>query len=84
MGSGRDEKLSEELRDLDEKEKSSDGPHDEINSVDFIDRTNDSVDFGGEKSLPPPPQLTEAEEKKLYRKIDMRYVSSLSIQVESY
>lgn len=38
----------------------------------------DEFDFGGERSLPPPPTLTAEEEHKLYRKIDTRCVFSLS------
>lgn len=38
-----------------------------------------SYDFGGETSLPPPPTLTEAEEKKLWRKIDARLMPILAL-----
>ena len=36
-------------------------------------------DFGGESSLPPPPILTEAQERKLYRKIDVRLMLILTL-----
>jgi len=36
------------------------------------------VDFGGESSLPPPPELTPEQEKKLWRKIDYRLMPILS------
>ena len=32
----------------------------------------DFYDFGGASALPPPPQLSPEEERKLYRKIDWR------------
>lgn len=37
------------------------------------------VDFGGESLLPPPPKLTPEQEKKLYRKIDLRLMPILSL-----
>ncbi|KAJ7282851.1 MFS general substrate transporter [Mycena rebaudengoi] len=37
------------------------------------------VDFGGEASLPPPPDLTAEEERKLWRKIDLRLAPILSL-----
>lgn len=35
--------------------------------------------FAGESDLPPPPELTTAEEKALYRKIDIRLMPILSL-----
>ncbi|KAK0213610.1 MFS general substrate transporter [Armillaria fumosa] len=35
--------------------------------------------FGGEATLPPPPELTEEQEKKLWRKIDLRLMPILSL-----
>ncbi len=35
--------------------------------------------FGGEATLPPPPALTEEQEKKLWRKIDLRLMPILSL-----
>ncbi|EJD01969.1 MFS general substrate transporter [Fomitiporia mediterranea MF3/22] len=35
--------------------------------------------FGGDSTLPPPPDLTPEQEKKLYRKIDLRLMPILSI-----
>jgi hypothetical protein len=36
-------------------------------------------DFGGESTLPPPPDLTPEQEKKLWRKIDLRLMPILSL-----
>lgn len=36
-------------------------------------------DFGGDSTLPPPPELSLEEEKQLYRKIDLRLLPILSI-----
>ncbi|TDL18250.1 MFS general substrate transporter [Rickenella mellea] len=38
-----------------------------------------ALDFGGDSTLPPPPSLTLGEEKKLYRKIDLRLMPILSL-----
>ena len=38
-----------------------------------------SVDFGGESSLPPPPTLTPEQERKLWRKVDLRLMPILSL-----
>jgi hypothetical protein len=38
-----------------------------------------TIDFGGDSKLPPPPQLTAEQEKKLWRKIDMRLMPILSL-----
>ncbi|KAJ7693398.1 MFS general substrate transporter [Mycena rosella] len=40
---------------------------------------DNSFDFGGESSLPPPPSLTAEEERKLWRKIDLRLMPILSL-----
>ena len=37
------------------------------------------LDFGGDSELPPPPELTEAEERQLYRKIDLRLMPILAL-----
>jgi len=37
------------------------------------------LDFGGDSTLPPPPKLTPEEEKRLYRKIDLRLMPILSL-----
>ncbi|KAJ7160893.1 MFS general substrate transporter [Mycena filopes] len=37
------------------------------------------LDFGGESTLPPPPNLTAEEERKLWRKIDLRLMAILSL-----
>ncbi|KAF7315948.1 MFS general substrate transporter [Mycena indigotica] len=36
-------------------------------------------DFGGESKLPPPPQLTPEEERRIWRKVDLRLMPILSI-----
>ncbi len=35
------------------------------------------IDFCGDSTLPPPPTLTLEEEKKIYRKIDLRIMPIL-------
>lgn len=37
------------------------------------------VDFGGDSTLPPPPQLTAEEERRLWRKVDLRLLPILSL-----
>ena len=37
------------------------------------------MDFGGDTSLPPPPQLTPEQERKLWRKIDMKLMPILTL-----
>lgn len=39
----------------------------------------EKLNFGGETSLPPPPQLSPEEEKRLWRKIDTRLMPILAI-----
>ena len=39
----------------------------------------EAVNFGGEDDLPSPPQLSEAEEKKLWRKIDLKLLPILTL-----
>ncbi|CAL1714050.1 unnamed protein product [Somion occarium] len=39
----------------------------------------DVYDFGGDTTLPPPPKLTPEQEKKLWRKIDMRLMPILTL-----
>ena len=41
--------------------------------------SDEAFDFGGDSTLPPPPDLTPEQVKKLYRKIDMRLLPILSI-----
>jgi hypothetical protein len=42
------------------------------------------LDYGGDSSLPPPPVLTAAEEHKLYRKLDLRYVCRSGVLYEAH
>ncbi|KAF8507520.1 MFS general substrate transporter [Hysterangium stoloniferum] len=37
------------------------------------------LDFGGDSTLPPPPELTAEEEHRLYRKLDLRLMPILSL-----
>ena len=37
------------------------------------------VDFGSDSKLPPPPQLTLEQEKKLYRKVDLWLMPILTL-----
>jgi sugar phosphate permease len=37
------------------------------------------TDFGGDSSLPPPPTLSLEEERRLYRKLDIRLMPILSL-----
>jgi hypothetical protein len=39
----------------------------------------DKYDFGGESQLPPPPTLSKEEERKLWRKIDLRLMPMLCL-----
>ncbi|KAJ7739082.1 MFS general substrate transporter [Mycena maculata] len=41
--------------------------------------SSEHLDFGGESTLPPPPTLTAEEERKLWRKIDLRLMPILSL-----
>ncbi|PPQ68016.1 hypothetical protein CVT24_002925 [Panaeolus cyanescens] len=61
-----------------EKKSSSPSLHENINEK-RGSSVSDDVDFGGESSLPPPPTLTPEEERKLWRKIDIRLMPILSL-----
>ena len=41
--------------------------------------SDEDFDFGGDSTLPPAPNLTAEEEKKLWRKIDLRLMPILSL-----
>jgi hypothetical protein len=45
------------------------------------DQTQEQLDydFGGDSTLPPPPDLTPEQERKLWRKIDLRLIPILSL-----
>ena len=43
------------------------------------DKLTDAIDFGGDSTLPPPPVLTPEQERRLYRKIDVRLLPILCI-----
>lgn len=44
-----------------------------------IEKVEDAIDFGGDSYLPPPPNLTPTQEKKLWRKIDLRLLPILTL-----
>jgi hypothetical protein len=52
--------------------------HDDI-SKELRESVSEIVDYGGDSRLPPPPQLTPEQEKKLWRKIDLRLMPILSL-----
>ena len=37
------------------------------------------IDFGGDTTLPPPPTLTAEQEKRLWRKVDVRLLPILTL-----
>ncbi|KAJ7713460.1 MFS general substrate transporter [Mycena olivaceomarginata] len=41
--------------------------------------SEDHLDFGGDSTLPPPPSLSDEEERKLWRKVDLRLMPILSL-----
>jgi sugar phosphate permease len=41
--------------------------------------SSDGIDFGGESTLPPPPTLTPEQERKLWRKVDLRLMPILAL-----
>ena len=41
--------------------------------------SEEDVDFGGDSTLPPPPSLSAEEERKLWRKVDLRLMPILSL-----
>lgn len=40
---------------------------------------SDDFDFGGDSTLPPPPTLTPEQQKKLWRKVDLRIMPILAL-----
>ncbi|KAJ7497702.1 MFS general substrate transporter [Mycena latifolia] len=63
----------------------STGHEEKLKASDSLEKSSDSqladnsLDFGGDSSLPPPPSLTAEEERKLWRKIDLRLMPILSL-----
>jgi hypothetical protein len=41
--------------------------------------SEEDLDFGGESTLPPPPILSAEQERKLWRKIDLRLMPILTL-----
>lgn len=67
-------------------EKKSEGLLLNRNSVEKIevehvksDDSEETYDFGGESTLPRPPKLTPEQERKLYRKIDLRIIPIVTL-----
>ena len=58
------------------EKKSSDS---ELAHVQEKSGSEDDYDFGGESTLPPPPKLTEDEERKIWRKVDLRLMPILAV-----
>ncbi|KAJ7723566.1 MFS general substrate transporter [Mycena metata] len=42
-------------------------------------KVEDELDFGGDSLLPPPPTLDDEQERKLWRKVDLRLMPILSL-----
>ena len=61
-----------------EKTDSTSAKEDVKQDIDVASSVED-VDFGGESKLPPPPTLTEEEERKLWRKVDLKLMPILSL-----
>jgi hypothetical protein len=52
---------------------------DRLGILKATDSKSEIVDFGGDTKLPPPPVLTEEQEKRLWRKIDLRLMPILAL-----
>ncbi|KZT26010.1 MFS general substrate transporter [Neolentinus lepideus HHB14362 ss-1] len=52
---------------------------DEKPTVEIIETALEKRDYAGDSTLPSPPVLTEEEEKRLWRKVDLRLMPILSI-----
>ncbi|KAJ6625730.1 major facilitator superfamily domain-containing protein [Mycena sp. CBHHK59/15] len=61
------------------EEKSDNKSLQQLSDSHLEDGDSGSYDFGGESSLPPPPTLTPEEERRLWRRIDLRLVPILSL-----
>ena len=62
-----------------EKRYSSDAEKASVIAKEVVPDGGEAFDFGGDSSLPPPPQLTAEEEKRLWNKIDLRLMPILSL-----
>ncbi|CAL1715339.1 unnamed protein product [Somion occarium] len=67
-------------------EKKPEATHSDRDSIEKVEvahvKSDDSeevYDFAGESSLPPPPKLTPEQERKLYRKIDLRIMPIVTL-----
>ncbi|KAJ6498892.1 MFS general substrate transporter [Mycena sanguinolenta] len=67
--------MSGEEMDKPSLEKRPDSQVDEVKQA----GSEEDIDFGGESTLPPPPSLSAEEERKLWRKIDLRLMPILSL-----
>jgi len=60
-------------------ESTSSEKHDASISEKGFHEEVEAVDFGGDSTLPPPPQLTAEEERRLWRKVDLRLLPILTV-----
>ncbi|KAF7328267.1 putative transporter C11D3.18C [Mycena venus] len=51
----------------------------QLDDVKLKASSEEDLDFGGESTLPPPPTLSAEEERKLWRKIDLRLMPILTL-----
>ncbi|KAJ7739084.1 MFS general substrate transporter [Mycena maculata] len=51
----------------------------QIADVKLKSSSEEDLDFGGDSTLPPPPTLSTEEERKLWRKIDLKLVPILTL-----
>ncbi|KAJ7461088.1 MFS general substrate transporter [Mycena latifolia] len=51
----------------------------QLEDVQLKTSSEEDLDFGGESTLPPPPTLSAEEERKLWRKIDLRLMPILTL-----
>ncbi|KAJ6601925.1 MFS general substrate transporter [Mycena vulgaris] len=51
----------------------------QLEDVKLKTSSEEDIDFGGESTLPPPPILSAEEERKLWRKIDLRLMPILTL-----
>lgn len=64
---------------LDPKTSLEKGPDSQLEDVKLKAGSEEDLDFGGDSTLPPPPTLSTEEERKLWRKIDLRLMPILSL-----
>ncbi|KAJ6585527.1 MFS general substrate transporter [Mycena capillaripes] len=57
-------------------EKTSDS---QLEDVKLKASSEEELDFGGDSTLPPPPSLSAGEERKLWRRVDLKLMPILSL-----